>query len=230
MTIELGNRLAALRKEKGYSQEDLAEKLGVSRQAVSKWENGEASPDTNNLIALADLYGISLDELVGKKGPASSNEEVVEGEVVDEGPSFAKGSEDFDEDDDDDERALSKKPLPRGTVATTVISSVGFLIALVAYLIVGFTWPGPKGGLGWASGWILLFVPIVIVSLIRAIVDRRASPFAISVLVIGVYCGMGIIGSAYDINLWHPYWVLFFLIPIYHSIAGLIDSGKLKRK
>lgn len=228
MTIELGNRLAALRKEKGYSQEDLAEKLGVSRQAVSKWENGEASPDTNNLIALADLYGISLDELVGKKGPASSKEEVVEGEVVDEGPSFDKDLEDCD--CDDEECSLSKKPLPRGTVATTVISSVGFLIALVAYLIVGFTWPGPKGGLGWASGWILLFIPVIIISLIRAIVDRRASHFAISVLVVAAYCGMGIIGSAYDINLWHPYWVLFFLIPIYHIIAGLIDGGKLRRR
>lgn len=40
MTLELADRLAALRKEKGYSQEELAEKLGVSRQAVSKWERG----------------------------------------------------------------------------------------------------------------------------------------------------------------------------------------------
>ena len=83
MTIELGNRLASLRKEKGYSQEELAEKLGVSRQAVSKWENGEASPDTANLIALAELYDISLDELVGKAPAGSSKTEEVEGEVVD---------------------------------------------------------------------------------------------------------------------------------------------------
>ena len=67
MTLELGNRLAAMRKEKGYSQEELAEKLGVSRQAVSKWERGEASPDTDNLIALASLYGVTLDELVHGK-------------------------------------------------------------------------------------------------------------------------------------------------------------------
>ena len=67
MTIELGNRLAELRKKHGLSQEELADQLGVSRQAVSKWERGEASPDTDNLIELARIYGISLDELLGLK-------------------------------------------------------------------------------------------------------------------------------------------------------------------
>ena len=67
MTIELGNRLAELRKKHGLSQEELADQLGVSRQAVSKWERGEASPDTDNLIELARIYGISLDELLGQR-------------------------------------------------------------------------------------------------------------------------------------------------------------------
>ena len=67
MTIEFANRLAELRKEKGYSQEDLAGKLGVSRQAISKWERGEATPDSDNLLALSSLYGVSLDELVHQK-------------------------------------------------------------------------------------------------------------------------------------------------------------------
>lgn len=64
MNLEIANRLVALRKEKHLSQEALAEKLGISRQAVSKWERAEASPDTDNLIALAKLYHISLDELL----------------------------------------------------------------------------------------------------------------------------------------------------------------------
>ena len=64
MNIEIANRLAKLRKEKGYSQEELAEKLGLSRQAVSKWERAESSPDTDNLICLAKLYNVSLDELL----------------------------------------------------------------------------------------------------------------------------------------------------------------------
>lgn len=64
MNLEIANRLVALRKEQHLSQEALAEKLGISRQAVSKWERAEASPDTDNLIALAKLYHISLDELL----------------------------------------------------------------------------------------------------------------------------------------------------------------------
>ena len=68
MTLETANRLYELRKKNNLSQEELAEKLGVSRQAVSKWERSEASPDTDNLIALAKIYGLSLDELIyGKK-------------------------------------------------------------------------------------------------------------------------------------------------------------------
>lgn len=64
MTIETANRLYELRKKHNLSQEELAEKLGVSRQAVSKWERSEASPDTDNIIALAKIYGLSLDELI----------------------------------------------------------------------------------------------------------------------------------------------------------------------
>ncbi len=64
MNIEVANRLVNLRKQNNLSQEQLAEKIGVSRQAVSKWERSEASPDTDNLILLARLYNISLDELL----------------------------------------------------------------------------------------------------------------------------------------------------------------------
>ena len=64
MTLETANRLYELRKKNNLSQEELAEKLGVSRQAVSKWERSEASPDTDNLIALAKIYNLSLDELI----------------------------------------------------------------------------------------------------------------------------------------------------------------------
>lgn len=64
MNIEIANRLVKMRKAHGYSQEELAEKLGLSRQAVSKWERAESSPDTDNLIMLSRLYGVSLDELL----------------------------------------------------------------------------------------------------------------------------------------------------------------------
>ena len=55
--------LAYLRKKNRYSQEDVAEKIGVSRQAVAKWELGETTPDLANCIALAALYDVTLDDL-----------------------------------------------------------------------------------------------------------------------------------------------------------------------
>jgi HTH-type transcriptional regulator/antitoxin HipB len=64
MNVDIAERLAKRRREAGLSQEALADKLGVTRQAVSKWERSESSPDTDNLIALADLYQVSLDDLL----------------------------------------------------------------------------------------------------------------------------------------------------------------------
>ena len=80
MTIEIADRLVKLRKKYGYSQEELADKLGLSRQAVSKWERAEASPDTDNLICLAKLYGVSLDELLATDDDVETivNEQVKE--------------------------------------------------------------------------------------------------------------------------------------------------------
>lgn len=70
MNIETANRLYEYRKKMGISQEELAAKIGVSRQAVSKWERAEASPDTDNLIELAKIYGVTLDELLQGKDDA----------------------------------------------------------------------------------------------------------------------------------------------------------------
>lgn len=56
--------LKKLRKSHRYTQEEIADKVGVSRQAVAKWENGETIPDINNCIALSELYGVTLDDLV----------------------------------------------------------------------------------------------------------------------------------------------------------------------
>ena len=62
--MELYEKLYELRRASGMSQEELAEKLGVSRQAVSKWESGASDPSTMNLMALAKLFGVSAEELL----------------------------------------------------------------------------------------------------------------------------------------------------------------------
>ena len=67
--MEFNNKLYELRKQKGFSQEELANRLNVSRQTVSKWEVGDSTPDMEKLVAISDLFGISLDELVMNKAP-----------------------------------------------------------------------------------------------------------------------------------------------------------------
>ena len=62
--MTLGSKILKLRKEKGLSQDALAELLGVSRQAVSKWELGEAMPDLNNAVQLSKCFQVSLDFLM----------------------------------------------------------------------------------------------------------------------------------------------------------------------
>ena len=60
----LGNKISSCRKENNLTQEALAEKLNVSPQAVSKWENDQSIPDINVLIAMSDLFAVSLDWLL----------------------------------------------------------------------------------------------------------------------------------------------------------------------
>lgn len=64
MDMELSQRLQELRKREGYSQEQLAELLGISRQSVSKWENGQTSPDIHNVRKLSELYQVTTDYII----------------------------------------------------------------------------------------------------------------------------------------------------------------------
>lgn len=70
--MELKDILVQERKKRGWSQEELASKVQVSRQAVSKWETGDALPDLGKLLALADALGLSLDALCGRENPAEA--------------------------------------------------------------------------------------------------------------------------------------------------------------
>ena len=65
--MNLGNSLFHARKKSGLSQEEVAEKIGVSRQTISKWETNETVPDIYQSKKMAKLYKISLDELIGRR-------------------------------------------------------------------------------------------------------------------------------------------------------------------
>ena len=62
--MTIGERIAEERKKKGMTQEDMAEKLNLSRQAISKWESGSSFPDTENLLKLSFLFSVSVDYLL----------------------------------------------------------------------------------------------------------------------------------------------------------------------
>ena len=81
--MEFNNKLYDLRKKKGFSQEELANRLNVSRQTISKWEVGESAPDMEKLIAISDLFEVSLDELVKgeEPAPAGTSEYIVKSEL-----------------------------------------------------------------------------------------------------------------------------------------------------
>ena len=65
--MNFSEKLYELRKKEGFSQEELAEKVNVSRQSVSKWESGQSTPEMDKLILLSNIFNISIDELVGKE-------------------------------------------------------------------------------------------------------------------------------------------------------------------
>ena len=71
-----GDFLYSLRKEKGMTQAELAEALGVTNKAVSKWETGEAMPETAQLLPISRIFGVTVDELLdGKRAETSENSE-----------------------------------------------------------------------------------------------------------------------------------------------------------
>ena len=96
--MTLGENLQELRRAAGFSQEEVAGRLFVSRQSVSKWENGQAEPGVDNLKALAELYRVSMDELIGMPsrlepaGPAPIPPEAVDSDLREEkAVSFYRG-------------------------------------------------------------------------------------------------------------------------------------------
>ena len=235
MTIELANRLAELRKQKGLSQEELADKLQVSRQAVSKWERGEASPDTDNLIELAKIYEISLDELVGLDVPNKSNNNDYKNKkgihITDEGEGFYITSDGIHIHDDEGNEVEAREHEVRITDKNgntkiinhmskyhklmALISSIVTLIIVIVYLLLGSL-------LGlWGQAWPLFLLVVVIPSIFEAALQKKPYKFNYAVFVVFVYF---LLNSwiLYEAPLWHPLWVMFITIPVYYAITGFI--------
>ena len=72
--MNLGDKLFELRKSKNLTQDDVAEKLNVTRQTISKWETDQSTPDFDKIVPLCELYGISPNELLIGKSDFTDNE------------------------------------------------------------------------------------------------------------------------------------------------------------
>ena len=203
MNLEIANRLQKLRKEKGYSQEQLAAELGISRQAVSKWERAESSPDTDNLICLARLYDVSLDELLSTDEPIS---EIIENNSIDNDGTVPSVEEILLEEEIDEQ----KKDNSRFYKA---FSGIIPLVTTITYILLGALLDL------WHPAWIVFLMIPVLITLIGSIVVKKMSAFAYPVLVTAVYL---LIGFLYD--WWHPGWFLFLTIPVYYIIAEQVDK------
>ncbi len=245
MTIEIADRLVKLRKKYGYSQEELADKLGLSRQAVSKWERAEASPDTDNLICLAKLYGVSLDELLAteedidtiveeqikdnkEEAPAQEEKkvEIKDDEVV----LFSKSGKKVTINDDgvtcyNADGSVKKHQFDTKMAIIGAVEGTLFTLALVAYIVVSAL-------LGWwGIMWVVFFIPEIICSIARAVVKRNANHFnmafvaAFTFFFVSFFLPIAL--GSYGITMpmyWHPMWVVFLAIPAYHSTVGAINK------
>jgi len=152
MNIEIANRLVTLRKQFNLSQEELASRLGISRQAVSRWERAEASPDTDNLINLSKIYSVSIDSLLALDDDGADDlafQTISNGlENSDEAPETDKRAPLADDTRAGDDTEDIKKFLRHITPAYP------FIVVLI-YLILGFMF-----GI-WHPAWIIfLTIPI----------------------------------------------------------------------
>ena len=122
--MEFNNKLYELRKQKGFSQEELANRLNVSRQTISKWEVGESTPDMENLVAISELFEISLDELVLDKvhEEADTSAQVVKSEFY----------SDIKENVLTDE---NRKKAKKGLKIAAIVFGIIVLIDLISFVI-----------------------------------------------------------------------------------------------
>ena len=125
--MNIGERIMALRKEKNISQTELAKRLNVSRQAVSKWEQGVSSPDTERLIQLAEILGTEVEYLATGTHPEPGSvvlnivetverveEKIVVKEVI---------------------RHVRRKPVKKNPIDYWIVGGAGFLLGLLIGLI-----------------------------------------------------------------------------------------------
>ena len=246
MNYKTGERLAKYRKKANMSQEELADKLNVSRQAVSKWERGESSPGTDNLIALASLYNITLDDLLNKDPDETFNSKKEETKEEDNKKEYvhigkdgihvkdkdtevhidASGVHEFANNVDTSEIsnniAYEIKRKRKYEIISSIISGILFLIVTAIYLTLGFVLKDKEG---WRVYWTLFFIPFIITSIVDCFKYKRLSKLNVTFMVTFAYLFTGMY-----LGLWHPTWIVFIFIPIFYSLVCPIEKHIKNKK
>lgn len=249
MNIETANRLLQYRKKSGLSQEELAEKIGVSRQAVSKWERAEASPDTDNLIILAGIYGVTLDELLTGDPEKVSSEKTDEPQE-DNSQETVENSQDENNDskvsfkngihihDGDDKVDISFKEgihvhskdgakVDIDNSGVSVIDDCGEkskgiyrIFKIFPYPIVAVLGFFLFGHFGLLGGYSTSWMWFLTIPLYYTTID------AIEKRNLRHFCYPVFVVILYCFigmcfGVWHPMWLLFLTIPIFYFVAAL---------
>jgi transcriptional regulator with XRE-family HTH domain len=212
MNIEIANRLLQYRKKNNLSQEELAEKLGISRQAVSKWERAEASPDTDNLINLAKLYGVSLDELIN----SDPNTKDVKNEQADDTKTVT------DESDSENSDEIGKKSNTKVTIGTDGIH-VRDNDETVHINFKGIHVRDGDESVHIGLNGIHIEDNASNEHTHHIYLRPKWADLPVSIITVIAYL---LIGSIW--GLWHPGWIVFLMIPIGHGIINAIVKRRLK--
>lgn len=139
--MNIGERIYELRKAKGLSQEELAEKLGVSRQSVSKWESGNVMPDIDKAVAMSELFGVTTDYLLtGKQQTAETENTGIEEIFV--GSAEAQPQAENAAADEDEERPV--KAENKNEEKPAYLKAIAAVLAVV--LVFAAVLPIPLGG------------------------------------------------------------------------------------
>jgi transcriptional regulator with XRE-family HTH domain len=200
----MGKRIMQLRKEKGYTQEQLAEMMGVSAQAVSKWENDVSCPDISILPMLAEKLGVTTDELLGVK---PIEPKVV---IVDAQKNNKEGDSSFSVSWDG---AKSAKKDGVWFAVLIIVLGAAFLmqrLGLVSFGIWGIVWPAVIIGFG--VSWMI----------------KRFSFFSLAVAGLGLYFLLFNLGEISLVLTWGIIWpsllVLLGLTILYETLVPHKDK------
>lgn len=218
MSIKQGDYLKKLRTQNNLSQEKLAEKLGVSRQSISKWEQGYAVPDTDNMFKLSKLYGMSVDAILncGETNDQPSNDILVEIENSDNSDnSVPSGINNKSEDKDNIDNAKQHKKKKRSWIFAAYPVIAIFVMAALGCINSEL----------WKTSWIFLLTIPLFYTGIFAYEKKNLLIFCYPVVVLIIF----LLGGFY-FSLWHPLWLLFITIPIYYIGAAFAYKNKKNKK